>query len=87
MKNQNLSATIVAQPASNKQSKGRSPQQLDLFAAPDTGLQLKAKPQISSIPGVSPKDSKRYRVKLGHKILGDRLCLDEALKIAKRGES
>ncbi len=61
--------------------------QLELFAAPDTGLCLKVKPQISSIPEISPKERRRYRVKLGDKILGDRLTLDEALKIAKRGQS
>ena len=89
MKNQKTYVAIVAQPTSNKQSERRSqqksPQQLNLFAAPDTKLQIKARPQISSAPGVSPKDPKRYGVKVGDKILGDRLTLDEGLALAKRG--
>ena len=44
------------------------------------------KPQISSILGVSPRERDRYRVVLGDRILGDRLNLDEALKLAKGGK-
>jgi hypothetical protein len=77
---------IVAQKRQSRQSDGQSPQQLELFAAPDTGLCLKVKPQIPSIPGISPKERRRYRVKLGDKVLGDRLTLDEALQLAKQGE-
>lgn len=44
------------------------------------------KPQISSIPGTSPKQRDRYRVILGGEILGERLTLDQALALAKRGE-
>ena len=44
------------------------------------------KPQITSIPGISPKQRNRYRVVLGREILGERLTLDEALKLAKGGE-
>jgi hypothetical protein len=45
------------------------------------------KPQIVSIPGVSPKDRFRYRVILGNQILGTKLTLDEALKVAKGGKA
>jgi hypothetical protein len=43
------------------------------------------KPQIVSIPGISPKRRDRYRVMIGERILGDNLSLDEALILAKRG--
>jgi hypothetical protein len=55
--------------------------QLELFPQ-----QQKRKPQISSVPGISPKERNRYRVTLGNQVLGDRLTLDEALKLAKGGE-
>jgi hypothetical protein len=42
--------------------------------------------QISSIPGISPKDSHRYRVMLGGQVLGDRLSIDEALLLVKEGK-
>jgi hypothetical protein len=45
----------------------------------------KQKPQICSIPGVSPKQRDRYRVVLGDRILGDFLTLDEALLLTKGG--
>jgi hypothetical protein len=41
------------------------------------------KPQISSIPGISPKRRDRYRVMLGHRILGDFLNIDEAIALSK----
>ena len=43
------------------------------------------KPQISSIPGIFPKQRDRYRVTLENRILGDSLSLDEAVALAKRG--
>jgi hypothetical protein len=43
------------------------------------------KPQISSVPEISPRERNRYRVLLGDRILGDRLTIDEALKLAKGG--
>jgi hypothetical protein len=48
-------------------------------------LELRQKPQISSIPGVSPKQRDRYRVVLGDRILGDRLSIDQAIALAKGG--
>jgi hypothetical protein len=42
------------------------------------------KPQIVSIPGISPKERNRYRVVLGDRILGDRLTLDEAIALANQ---
>jgi hypothetical protein len=49
-------------------------------------LELRQKPQISSIPGVSPKQRDRYRVVLRGAILGDRLSIDQAIAFGKRGE-
>lgn len=49
-------------------------------------LQKCSKPQISSTPGIPPKEKHRYRVSLGNRILGDRLTLDEAIALAKRGK-
>ena len=46
----------------------------------------KRKAQIASVPGISPKERDRYRVVMGDRILGDRLTLDEALKLAKGGK-
>jgi hypothetical protein len=43
------------------------------------------KPQISTIPGMSPKERSKYRVMLGDEILGDFLTIDEALKLVKGG--
>lgn len=45
-----------------------------------------SKPQIATTPGLSPKERNRYRVIFGTEILGDKLSLDEALKLAKRGK-
>lgn len=42
------------------------------------------KPQISSIPGIAPKERCRYRVTLGDQILGDFLTIDEAIALANR---
>lgn len=56
--------------------KGR---QLELFSP--TGK--RHKPQISSIPGIPPKQRDRYRVMLGDVVLGDRLTLDEAVVLTK----
>ena len=43
------------------------------------------KPQILSIPGISPKQRDRYRVLLGDRILGDRFIQGEAIVLAKGG--
>ncbi len=69
------SATTIAQ---NSPPKGR---QLDLFIHQGN----LHKPQILSIPGISPKE-RRYRVVLGDRILGDRLSLDEALRLSQGGK-
>jgi hypothetical protein len=69
-------ATSIAQ---KSPSKGR---QLDLF----THTGNLHKPQIASIPGISPKERDRYRVVLGSKILGDHLSIDEALQLAQGGK-
>lgn len=43
------------------------------------------KPQIQSCPGVPMRQRARYRVVLGDEILGERLTIDQALALAKRG--
>ncbi len=45
------------------------------------------KPQIISIPGVAPMAREHYRVRIGDRILGDFLSIDEALRFAKGGKS
>jgi hypothetical protein len=65
-------------------SEGNAPHQLSLpLVVPQSEL-FPRKPQIVSVPGILPKERDRYRVVLGDRILGDRLDLDEALKLAKR---
>jgi hypothetical protein len=81
------SPTSTAQIA-HYQMRKASPQQLtlwDLQQNPEEfAFQKQQKPQISSIPGISPKEHDRYRVVLGREILGERLTLDEALKLANQ---
>lgn len=76
MKTRSNSTSIPSNPPVNWR-------QLELF--PLSGKPQK--PQISSVPGTSVKQRNRYRVLLGEKVLGDRLTLNEALKVAKRGGS
>jgi hypothetical protein len=45
-------------------------------------LEPPRKAQISSIPGIPAKERNRYRVTFNGEILGDKLTLDEALKLA-----
>lgn len=59
----------------------RESQQLELFPLANK----RQKPQITSVPGVSPKERNRYRVTLAGEILGDLLTLDEAVQLAKQG--
>jgi hypothetical protein len=75
-----ICSTIVPHDA----TQAKRPQQLCLpLESPYTKPK---KAQISSIPGVSPKERNRYRVMLGDVILGDHLSLDEAIKVAKGGK-
>jgi hypothetical protein len=67
-------ATSIPQ---NSPAKGR---QLELF----TFKGKRHKPQISSVPGISPKQRDRYRVLVGNVVLGDRLTLDEAIALANQ---
>jgi hypothetical protein len=55
--------------------------QLELFPL----ATKRQKPQIVSVPGTSPKERDRYRVMIGNEILGDRLSVNEALRVVKRG--
>jgi hypothetical protein len=76
----------------NYKNDNRSHLQLNLWEspqipAPEANLFHRNRPQIVSIPGVSLKEQHRYRVMLGHEILGDQLTIDEAVKLVKRGES
>jgi hypothetical protein len=69
-------------PQSNRNSKNDNhSHQLSLPLALDRNQQ---KPQISSIPGISPKQRDRYRVTVENRILGDRLTLDEAIFLANQ---
>jgi hypothetical protein len=54
--------------------------QLELFVRQGN----RHKPQISSIPGISPKQRDRYRVMLSDVVFGDRLTFDEAIALASR---
>jgi len=81
MKNKNSSHTIFSQSNRNSKDDNHS-HQLSLPLAFGRGLQ---KPQISSLPGAHPRERHRYRVMVGDGILGDRLTLDEALKLVRGG--
>jgi hypothetical protein len=50
-------------------------------------LKKRQKAQISSVPGASPKNPRRYRVMIGDEIVATNLTSDQALQIAKGGES
>ena len=76
---QGLSATRQA----SRESGGS--QDFFQLSLPIASLQEQQKPQISSIPEIPPKQRDRYRVMLGDLVLGDRVTLDEALKLAKGG--
>lgn len=69
----------------NSDSKDENPSHE--LSLPLASLHKQRKPQISSIPGTSPKQRDRYRVVLGGEILGEKLTIDEALKLAKGGEA
>lgn len=45
-------------------------------------FQGKRKPQIISIPGIPLKEKYRYRVTLGHQVLGDKLSFEQAAELA-----
>jgi hypothetical protein len=68
----------------------QKPKQLTIWESPQTPVSevglFRHKPQIVSTPGVCPKERSRYRVVLGGEVLGERLSLDEALKLAKGGK-
>jgi hypothetical protein len=84
-----LSATSQAGRESGDSRKKLLSRQLTLWESsqkPASQSELfSRKPQISSIPGISPRERNRYRVTLGDKVIGDRLDLDEAIKVAKFG--
>jgi hypothetical protein len=75
-------------PQPNLPDKQPQAKQLSLPLEPLESPQFKPqKSQISSIPGVSPKQRNRYQVQLGDEILGTHLTLDEALSLAKEGKA
>lgn len=66
--------------------------QLSLWESPQQNPEnfapkKRQKPQISSVPGTSPKQRDRYRVVCRDQILGDRLSIEQALELAKTGSS
>ena len=67
-------ATSIAQ---NLSVEGR---QLELF----NPMGNRYTPQISSIPGISPKQRDRYQVVFRDQVLGNHLTLDEAIALVKR---
>ncbi len=77
---------ISSQLNSSRKIENYSHSQLSLRLAPQkpaAEAQLfRQKPQISSIPGVSPRERHRYRVKIGNEILGDQLPLEQSLELA-----
>ena len=52
---------------------------LELFDLPRP---KRLKPQIASIPGIPLKEKYRYRVTLGHQVLGDKLSFEQAAELA-----
>lgn len=80
-----LSATNQATRALGDSQKNFEIKQLTFWEAPQQAKLFQHKPQISSIPGISPKQRDRYRVVFGDEVLGDRLSLDEAIKLAAGG--
>jgi hypothetical protein len=56
--------------------------QLELFPTPVAPLPNRPKPQIVSIPGISPKDPCRYRVTVGSKAIASELDVSEASELA-----
>jgi pectin methylesterase-like acyl-CoA thioesterase len=71
---------IILQSNRNSKTDNHS-YQLSLPLALDRNQQ---KPQISSIPGISPKQRDRYQVVFRDQVLGNHLTLDEAIALAKR---
>ena len=70
---------------SNRYKNKNHPHHLSVpLASPQNPELFRHKPQIVSIPGISPKERNRYRVVLGDRILGDRLTLDEAIALANQ---
>lgn len=70
---------IPQRPSTTQEGK---PKQLKLFPIPVAALPSPRKPQVVSIPGVSPKDPYRYQVKLGGKAIASELTADDAAKLA-----
>ncbi len=69
---------------------GETSQALDSSVYQPKAPKLEAftkKAQISTIPGISPRERHRYRVTFGSEVLGERLTVDEALKLAKGGKN
>jgi hypothetical protein len=65
---------------------GETSQALDSSVSHPKAPKLQAftkKAQISTIPGMPPKECNKYCVRLGDTVLGDFLTLDQALELAK----
>jgi hypothetical protein len=79
------SFVILSQLNSNHKNNNHSQQLALPLELPQKPKIFRQKAQIKSSPGISPRERDRYRVLMGDRILGDRLNLDEALKLAKEG--
>jgi hypothetical protein len=80
------SPLILAQLNSDSKNDNHSHRLALPLASPQKPEIFRQKAQIVSIPGISPKERDRYHVLFGDRILGERLTLDEALKLAKGGK-
>jgi hypothetical protein len=75
---------ILSQSQENSKNDNHS-QQLTLpLASPQKPEIFRKKAQITSSPGVLPKQRDRYRVIVGTRVLGDFLNIDEALLLANQ---
>jgi hypothetical protein len=77
---------IFSQSQENSKNDNHSYQLTLPLAFPQKPEIFRQKAQITSSPGVLPKQRDRYRVVFRGAILGDRLSLDEALQLSQKGK-
>jgi hypothetical protein len=73
---------IILSQLNSKSKNANHSYQLPLSLASPQNSQ---KPQIVSVPGISPKERNRYRVVVGTEILADGLTADEAFELTGKG--
>jgi hypothetical protein len=87
--NQGLGATKQATRESGASRKNFEVIQLTLWKSPQSAESLlsqkRQKRQILSVPGTSPQKRNRYRVIFQGQILGNKLSIDKAVALTKRG--